>query len=88
MAVDAVLRLKDSRNLDHIQVIKKSGGCMKDSFLDCGFLLDKSIGVGQPKRIENAKILIANTGMDTDKIKVNERWTQSNEWFEIDFFFV
>lgn len=37
-----------------------------------GFLLDKKIGVNQPKRIENAKILIANTGMDTDKIKVCE----------------
>lgn len=36
-----------------------------------GFLLDKRIGVNQPKRIENAKILIANTGMDTDKIKVS-----------------
>jgi len=28
------------------------------------------VGVNQPKRIENAKILIANTPMDTDKIKV------------------
>lgn len=37
-----------------------------------GFLLDKKIGVNQPKRIENAKILIANTGMDTDKIKVSD----------------
>ena len=35
-----------------------------------GFILEKSIGVGQPKRIENAKILLANTPMDTDKIKV------------------
>ena len=35
-----------------------------------GFLLDKKIGVNQPKRVENAKILIANTPMDTDKIKV------------------
>lgn len=33
--------------------------------------MDKKIGVNQPKRIENAKILIANTGMDTDKIKVS-----------------
>jgi T-complex protein 1 subunit beta len=32
--------------------------------------LDKKVGVNQPKRIENAKILIANTPMDTDKIKV------------------
>jgi len=32
--------------------------------------LEKKIGVGQPKRIENARILIANTSMDTDKIKI------------------
>ena len=35
-----------------------------------GFILEKSIGVGQPKRLENAKVLLANTPMDTDKIKV------------------
>jgi T-complex protein 1 subunit beta len=35
-----------------------------------GFLLQKKIGVNQPKRIEKARILIANTPMDTDKIKV------------------
>lgn len=38
--------------------------------MDEGFILEKSIGVGQPKRIENAKILVANTPMDTDKIKI------------------
>lgn len=32
--------------------------------------MDKKIGVNQPKRLENVNILIANTGMDTDKIKV------------------
>lgn len=35
-----------------------------------GFLLDKKVGINQPKRIENARILIANTPMDADKIKV------------------
>lgn len=70
LAVDAVLRLKGSTNLDHIQVIKKAGGRLVDSYLDEGFILDKSIGVNCPKRLENAKILIANTPMDTDKIKV------------------
>jgi len=35
-----------------------------------GFLLNKKPGVRQPQRIEKAKILIANTPMDTDKIKV------------------
>jgi chaperonin GroEL (HSP60 family) len=34
------------------------------------FILDKKIGIGQPKRIENAKILVANTAMDTDKVKI------------------
>jgi T-complex protein 1 subunit beta len=33
-------------------------------------LLDKKPGLNQPRRVENAKILIANTPMDTDKIKV------------------
>jgi len=50
--------------------MKKAGGQLRDSYLDTGFLLDKKIGVGQPARVENAKILIANTSMDTDKIKV------------------
>ena len=35
-----------------------------------GYLLEKKVGVNQPKRMENARILIANTAMDTDKIKV------------------
>ncbi|GJD12329.1 T-complex protein 1 subunit beta [Galdieria sulphuraria] len=70
MAVEAVLRLKGSTNLDHIQFIKKTGGNLSDSYLDEGFILEKTLGVGQPKRVENAKILIANTPMDTDKIKV------------------
>ncbi|KAI9594558.1 chaperonin Cpn60/TCP-1 family [Syncephalis fuscata] len=70
LAVDAVLRLKGSTNLENIQIIKKAGGRLADSYLDDGFILDKRIGVNQPKRIENAKILIANTAMDTDKIKI------------------
>jgi len=70
LAVDAVFRLKGSGNLEHIQVLKKAGGSLRDSYLEEGFLLDKKLGVGQPKRIENAKILVANTSMDTDKIKI------------------
>uniref|UniRef100_A0A8B9GWM2 T-complex protein 1 subunit beta n=1 Tax=Astyanax mexicanus TaxID=7994 RepID=A0A8B9GWM2_ASTMX len=70
LAVEAVLRLKGSGNLEAIHVIKKLGGSLIDSYLDEGFLLDKKIGVNQPKRLENVNILIANTGMDTDKIKI------------------
>lgn len=74
LAVDAVMRLKGSTNLENIQIIKKVGGRLIDSYLDegkyyklyylmlmPGFILDKKIGVNQPKRIENAKILVANT---------------------------
>ncbi|VDD83131.1 unnamed protein product [Mesocestoides corti] len=70
LAVNAILRLKGSGNLEAIQIIQKLGGTLSDSYLDEGFLLDKKVGVNQPKRIENAKILIANTPMDADKIKI------------------
>lgn len=70
LAVDAVMRLKKSGNLDHIQIIKKAGGQLRDSYLESGFIMDKKIGIGQPKKIVNANILIANTSMDTDKIKI------------------
>lgn len=70
LATEAVLRLRGSGNLDYIQVIKKPGGSLADSKLEEGFVLDKSFGIGQPRRIENAKILVANTPMDTDKIKI------------------
>ena len=83
LVVDAVSRLKGSTNLESIQIIKKVGGRLVDSYLDegtsflqrqkltcTGFILDKKIGVNQPKRLEKAKILVANTPMDTDKVKV------------------
>ena len=103
--------MKSSGNLEAVQIIKKLGGGLIDSYLEegvCvqihlqiypfvisvvfvhihvhivsklsitpphthspkGFLLEKKVGVNQPKRLENARILIANTAMDTDKIKV------------------
>ncbi|XP_034944640.1 T-complex protein 1 subunit beta [Chelonus insularis] len=70
LAVDAVLRLRGSGNLSAIQVIKKRGATLANSFLDTGFLLDKKPGVHQPHKVRDAKVLIANTPMDTDKIKV------------------
>lgn len=71
IAVEAILRLKGSTDLSSIQIIKKTGGSLTQSYLEEGFILDKKIGVGQPKRIENARILVANTAMDTDKIKIH-----------------
>merc|ERR1719473_880890 len=70
LAVDAVLRLKGSSNLELIQIIKKTGGTLKDSFLADGFLLEKQISVGCSRSKTNAKIMVANTPMDYDKIKI------------------
>ena len=70
LAVDAVLRLKGSGNLDYIKLIKKAGGTLKDSFLADGFILEKSISTGCPKTKENPKVMISNTPMDHDKIKI------------------
>lgn len=74
--------MQGSTDLDNIQIIKKVGGKLTDSYLDegksvysgrflrpcltgltptTGFILDKKIGTNSPKRLENAKILIANT---------------------------
>lgn len=70
LAVDAVLRLRGSTDLDLIQIIKKRGGSLSDSFLDDGFILEKRVGVRQPKRVENATVLVANTPMDADRVKI------------------
>eukprot|EP00968_Pinguiococcus_pyrenoidosus_P026882 scaffold7340_cov266-Pinguiococcus_pyrenoidosus.AAC.48 len=70
LAVDAVLRLGDDLNLDYIHMIKMPGGQLRDSFLEDGFILKKRISTGSPHTIKNAKILVANTPMDTDKIKI------------------
>ena len=43
LAVDAVLRLKGSGNLDAIQIIKIQGGTLEDSFLDEGMLSQRTI---------------------------------------------
>ncbi|CAK9298025.1 unnamed protein product, partial [Gordionus sp. m RMFG-2023] len=70
LAVSAAMRLKGKEDLKAIQIIKKLGGNLIDSYLDDGFILDKKIGLNQPKKITKAKILLANTPMDTDKVKV------------------
>jgi len=70
LAVNATMRLKGSGNINAVQIIKKVGGTLNDSYLDDGFLLDKKIGQFQPKVVKDARILIANTPMDTDRIKV------------------
>jgi len=81
ICVNAILKIKEDpkATLDSIQIIKKLGGSMEQSFLDDGFLLDKRPGMNQPRRVENAKILLANTAMDTDKIKVFGSRVRTND---------
>lgn len=70
LAVDAVLRLKGSSNLDYVKIIKKAGGTMTDSYLHEGFILEKEISTGCKRKVANPRILVANTPMDYDKIKI------------------
>ena len=70
LAVQAVLRLKGSGNLDYIKIIKKPGGTLADSYLADGFVLMKNIATGCSKLAENPKVMVANTPMDNDKVKI------------------
>jgi len=70
LAVEAVLRLNGETNLNYIQVIKKLGGSIKESFLCDGLILEKEISIGCKKSLKNCKVLASNTPMDYDKIKI------------------
>ena len=70
LAVDSVLRLKGQTTLDYIKLIKKPGGTLKDSFIADGLILEKTISTGCKKIAKNARVLVANTPMDHDKIKI------------------
>ena len=70
LAVDSVLRLKGSGNMDYIKIIKKAGGTLGDSFIADGMVLEKTISTGCAKTIKNPRVMVANTPMDHDKIKI------------------
>lgn len=66
ICIDAIDRLDGRNDLNLIQIIKCPGK-LEDSYLDSGFILDKDVEV---KEMIDPKILIANTSLDQDKIKV------------------
>jgi len=70
LAVEAVLRLKGSGNLDYIKLIKKAGGTLTDSFIADGLILEKTISTGCERVKRNCRVMVANTPMDHDKIKI------------------
>ncbi|WUR02815.1 T-complex protein 1 subunit beta (CCT2) [Vairimorpha necatrix] len=66
MCIKAVEGLEGKTDLNLIQIIKCPGK-LEDSYLDDGFILNKEAVI---KTIKNPKILLANTSLDQDKIKV------------------
>ena len=69
LAVDAILRLKGSTNLNHIQIIKSRWQIIR-FLLGPRVYIGKEIWYWSTEKITDAKILIANTSMDTDKVKI------------------
>ena len=70
LAVNSVLRLRGSGNLDYIKLIKKPGGTLSDSFIADGMILEKTISTGCQHFAKNPRVMVANTPMDHDKIKI------------------
>ncbi|CAF1338002.1 unnamed protein product, partial [Rotaria sordida] len=72
LCVDAILKIHDKTDLKYIQIVKLLRNNLNDSYIEEGFLFGERIGTNMPKRIENARILIANIPMDTDKRKISD----------------
>lgn len=70
LCVDAVMRLHGSANMDYIKLIKKPGGTLGDSFLADGMILEKTIATGCKRFAKNPRVMVANTPLDHDKIKI------------------
>lgn len=66
MCIQAVENLENKTDLNLIQIFKCPGK-LEDSYLDDGFILNKECVITPMK---NPKILVANTSLDQDKIKV------------------
>lgn len=72
-ALSKMTTFSSAASIDHIQIVKKLGGSLADSYLDStGLILDKRLGINSPRRLEGhpLRICVANTSMDSDKVKV------------------
>lgn len=67
ICVNAINLIEDREDLNLINIIKTEGE-LQQSYLVDGFILDKDVIV---PTLKNPRILVANTSMDTDKIKIN-----------------
>ncbi len=76
-AVRAVAEEMDGKtavDVDNIKVEKKQGGGIHDTVLIDGIILDKEkVHPRMPKRIENAKIALINTGFEVKKTEISAK---------------
>eukprot|EP00915_Cephaloidophora_sp_WS-2016_P003437 GHVH01004603.1.p1 GENE.GHVH01004603.1~~GHVH01004603.1.p1 ORF type:complete len:539 (+),score=72.28 GHVH01004603.1:50-1666(+) len=70
VAVDAVLRLEGNEDIGLIHIIKIPGASLSESYLDEGFILEKDLPPYVEKSLEGCKVLLTDTPMDADKVKI------------------
>nr|XP_027200352.1 T-complex protein 1 subunit beta-like [Dermatophagoides pteronyssinus] len=83
LAVDAVAMLKNKNSLQLINVVKLAGARLCESQLVEGILIDKRLAYGAPKTITDARVLLANTALDADKIKIYGATACANDYERI-----
>ncbi len=78
IVVKAVKRVTEKRDSGYrvdtklIQIIKKEGGSIADTKLIDGIVIEKEVvHPNMPKRVENAKILLLNKGLEVEKTEID-----------------
>ncbi|MBY9000736.1 MAG: TCP-1/cpn60 chaperonin family protein [Candidatus Heimdallarchaeota archaeon] len=76
-AVRAITEEKDGKyvaDIDNIQIQKKKGGSLIDTELIDGIILDKEfVHTDMPKKIEGAKILLLDKGLELSKTEIDAK---------------
>ncbi|KAI5189203.1 T-complex protein 1 subunit beta [Nematocida minor] len=67
------LALDISKRVDSVEmvnIIKIPGSELSSSYIHPGLLIESDVGPGQKHKVANPKVLIANTSMDADRVKI------------------
>lgn len=73
--------------IEMVNLVKIQGGEVASSYIEDGLLLECDVGPGQKTAFERPRVLIANTPMDTDKVKIfgaKASLTSSKELVELE----
>ncbi|KAI5138581.1 T-complex protein 1 subunit beta [Nematocida ausubeli] len=68
LAISAASKIEGS--LEMLNIIKVEGGEVGDSYVHPGLLLECDVGPGQKESFDEPRVLIINTSLDTDKVKI------------------